>query len=217
MTLKTSSKDAGSGFRKQAREALYRLFPALPSYAHDPETDTDTIFFPETATSSILTTGKIAPPAEQFQKWTQSVAALAQLWGAEEILFITESTTPWRFQDNDYPPAERALQFLEDQGIGRQFDGGIWLTVAALPVWLPNLLWLVNCNAALPDIYFTTPDQRFIATFCRYGNLHFYLLQEADKPLLKLFIEQNQLVNINGSNCTNTFEEAENEGRQLVV
>ena len=210
-------KDAGSGFRKQSREVLYRLFPALPSYAYDPETDTDTIFFPETASSSILTTGKVAPPAEQFQKWTQSVAALAQLWGAEEILFVTESTTPWRFQDNDYPPAAAALKFLEERGIGRKFNGGLWITVAALPVWLPQLLWLVHCNAALPDIYFTTPEQRFVATFCRYGNLHFYLLQEADKPLLQWVITQNQLHNDNGSNCTSTFGKDVNEGRQTLV
>ena len=217
MALKSQYRKAGSGTRKQSRKVLYRLFPVLPSYACDAETDTDTISFPPVAITSVLTTGMPAPPAAQFQKWSRSVGALAGLFGATEVLFITESPTPWRFQNNDFPPAAQALQFLADHGIGRKFNGGIWLSIAALPLWLPHLLWLVRCNAALPAVYFTTPVQRFVATFCRYGNLHFYLLHEEDKPLLKLFIAQNQLQDITGSNCTDTFGETAIQGRQTIV
>ncbi|RYD52359.1 MAG: hypothetical protein EOP52_09355 [Sphingobacteriales bacterium] len=198
------------------RAEAYEQFPLLPSFSYDEPSDTDLVSFPDPVRTEILEISAAHSAEDRFAQLAAVLTTLTQQVGAEALLFMGASETPWRYQPNPFEPAKAADAFLKARQLSKTFNGGVLLQRSELPQWVPQLLWLIVSNASFPELYFIDPDQQLLGTFCRYGNLHLYLLQAtADEPFNRwLRTEPVRLITDTG--CSDQGDGVQS-GRQTVV
>jgi len=100
-------------------------------------------------------------------------------------------STPWLYQENDYPPVLAATKYL-NQKIDKKFNGGFELEARSISSFIPHLFWLTRCNASLPEFMMSFIKSKTVISLCKYGILHFefYDSKERDE-ILTLFNKKN--------------------------
>ncbi|MBR0573884.1 MULTISPECIES: hypothetical protein [Pasteurellaceae] len=96
----------------------------------------------------------------------------------EYLMILGVQNIPWLYQDNDYEPVKKALNYLRNH-IEEDFDGGFLLKENELYEFIPHLFWLIRCNASLPYFYFTFPNIDTVISICKFGVLHFEFYDES--------------------------------------
>jgi hypothetical protein len=198
------------------RTAAYEQFPMMPSFVYDEPSDTDLISFPDPVRTEILEISAAHSADDRFAQLAAVLATLTQQVGAETLLFMGESETPWRYQSNPFKPAKAADAFLKSRKLSKTFSGGILLQRSELSQWVPYLLWLIASNASFPELYFIDPAQQLLGTFCRYGNLHLYLLQATADAPFNQWLQTEPVRLITDTGCSD-HDDAIQSGRQTIV
>jgi hypothetical protein len=194
------------------RSNAFGLYPVLPSFSYDVETDTDLITFPQTLESFVLSTPAVESPQERIFAMAQAVGALADFLESDRLVFMAGSATPWRQQQNAFPPAAAALDFLSTGGIAADFNGAIIADRSELPEVLQHLIWIIRCNASLPEIYFTDARQQVLGNICSHGNLHLYSLTAGGTSAVQACLNRGTLQPIGAGGCSSA---GAMEGREL--
>src|SRR5690606_6135730 len=127
--------------------------------------------------------------------------------GYRSLIFLGDSTLPWRYQDSEYKPAKAALDYLAENAIGKRFNGGLQVETGDLPVFFTHLTWLVRCNASLPLIHFMDPGKQILGSICQYANLHLNALSvEADQQLTSV-LPKTLLTSLEGDRCYERYSQ----------
>lgn len=197
-----------------SRKAAFQRFSVFPKTNLSKEK----FSFPKVVGSENLIV-KAASFEENVGLMTESLNSFLKSIGCKKIWILGDAKTPWRFQDNDFPPVSAALAYLKKKGVKRSFNGAICVKADQFEVFLPHLIWLTRCNAALPQFYFTSKKQNFIGHICQYGTLHIhYITSKAEKSLSAELLEAG-FKSLETAECGIRFPEEENgiEGRQLMI
>lgn len=202
--------------KKRSRNAVYEAFPGFPAYSYDEDSDTDLIAYPPVLRTEILEPRGMASREHAFAQMARALTALASLVSTDGFVFMGDSPRAWRYQRNDYPHVKRADEFLAAKRVGRKFTGGLSIGTTELEEWLPHLLWIVTCNAALPTIYFFDAGQQILGYFCQYGNLHLDLLNDASAKAFKQFANDGSFRKITRRGCRPKVSVGL-RGRQIIV
>ncbi len=150
---------------------------------------------------------------------TEALTSFLKESGSKKIWILGDAKTPWRFQENEFPPVAAALAYLTKEGVKRSFNGAIGIKASDFEVFLPHLIWLTRCNAALPQFYFTTKKQQFIGHICQYGTLHIHYMTKKAEAKLSGKLAEAGFKGLETAECGIRFPEEENgiEGRQLMI
>lgn len=135
----------------------------------------------------------------------------------DSVLFLLDYSTPWLYQNNDFEPVQKALNYLKSIGVDNKFNGGFKASGDDLKTLVKNLFWLVRCNAALPLCSFAGANSSFAAEICKYGNMHFHFYAEKDKAAIEAIAPKILMQLIEDGRCHSNFTEASFTGRQIIV
>lgn len=189
---------------KIKRQECLVNYPKFPLRWFDPIKEEIDHSHPTTYRSYILTL--------QSKSFKGHVTALAREitgivkdLGSDNLIFLGDTETAWRHQNNDFKPVNEALQYLVDNKIGKSFNGALQVRMEILPTFLKHLSWLSRCNASLPYFYFTDIQQNILGTICQYGNLHISTVNKQTDKLFKSVIAKSKLQMLIGQSCNNNF------------
>jgi len=189
--------------KKISRERCYGMYQKFPSTF----AVSDQFTYPDLYKSYILTV-----ESRSAKGHAKNIAAalekLAENMRIPSLVFLGDTGVPWLSQQNSYSPVKEAMQFLEAEKIGRQFNGGLQIKTENLHSFIPHLFWLVRCNAALPIFYFMNEEQTVLANFCQYGNIHFSVLAKKADALFNKALAQSGLQIFEGTYCYESFSKA---------
>jgi hypothetical protein len=161
-------------------------------------------------------------PHDNMEKYIENLAnGIVELsnrlqWKA--VIFLLDYSTPWLHQDNDYKPVKKALDYLKKIGTSTNFNGGFKASGQDLKELTTHLFWIIRCNAALPDCYFSGVDKDFTADICKYGNIHFHFYSDKDKLEIQRTAEEIGMIGIEDGQCFENFSETSAiDGRQIII
>jgi hypothetical protein len=192
-------------------------YPELPLRGYNVKTEEDIYHFPETVESYI-----VSLPSKTFRgnatQLGNEVLKLARQLDCESLVFLGDSVTSWLYQENEYPPAIAAQEYLKEMKVGKRFNGGLSINQDELPKFIQHLSWLTRCNATLPDIHFTETNKRFLGHVCKYGDLHVYILQQSFINQMREAIAHTKFQYYNLERCYNRFGKTSAiSGRKIVL
>jgi hypothetical protein len=189
---------------KIKREECLANYPKFPVRWFDPIKEEIDDAFPTTYRSYIFTLqsksfkGHVTLLAKEITNLVKDLSL-------DNLIFLGDTETAWRYQSNDFKPVNEALQYLADNKIGKNFNGALQVQIEILPTFLKHLSWLSRCNASLPYFYFTDIKQNLIGTICQYGNLHIDTVNKQTDSLFKNIIASSKLQLLIGQSCNNNF------------
>lgn len=157
-----------------------------------------------------------APIKTYIRNLAVGLTHLTGAMGWKYLIFMLELGVPWLYQENDYPPVAAALNYLRSLGADDHFTGGIIANGQELKALLPHLFWIFRCNASLAPAYFTGMGIDMVGSICKYGNLHLYWYNEAQK---EAFIKQAPAFDLTLINsCYEGFSETGSiKGRKIKL
>jgi len=133
-----------------------------------------------------------------------------------ELIFILDYAVPWLSQKNEYNPVQNALIYLKEIGTTECFTGAYKIKGDELAEFVPNLFWIIRCNASLPYCWFSTNNHEFIGDICEHGNIHLHTYSQEIKDILMNFAIRNNLTTI--EECVEAFiTDGGIDGRQIIV
>ena len=136
-----------------------------------------------------------------------------------DFCFMLEIKYPWLSQENNYTPVKKALDYLGSLGINDGYVGAIMANGDDLQELTTNLFWIIRCNAALPNCWFSDRNNEFVGDLCMHGNFHFHIYNKELKSRIQDFSKKNNLKRI--YSCQEEFED-DNEfgginGRETMI
>jgi hypothetical protein len=147
-----------------------------------------------------------------------TMVALCDRLNWKAVVFLFDYSIPWLYQDSDYKPVKKALDYLKSIGVDNNFNGGFKASRQDIKELTKNLFWLIRCNAALPTCYFSGIVTDFTANICKHGNIHFHFYSQQDKINIGNLATDLGMVDIENGDCYNTFSETGViEGRQITI
>jgi hypothetical protein len=178
-------------------------YPCFPSV----DNQKGIFLFPKVYQTRILTISSKSAKAHA-QNLSKELDRLLNLIGIENILFLGEYRSAWRYHDNPYPPVQDALGYLVQNKVTKKFDGALDVSKNEWSSFFKHLFWLVRCNAALPTIYFVDNQQTMLGSMCQYGNLHLSTLNaEAGNRFLQA-IDKTSFIELIGQKCFPSFSKS---------
>lgn len=156
------------------QDCLYK-FPSFPVREYDYINEEEKFFYPKPYKSYILTLD-----TKSLKGHTKLLAAeltrLTKGLGFENLIFIGDDKNYWltklSLERNDYKLLKGALQYLQDNKIGKRFNGALDVANFELTEFIKHFFCLVRCDASLPYFHFMDTGQNFVGSICQYGNLH---------------------------------------------
>lgn len=198
---------------KIKRQDCLQRYPKFPTADHQ----NDVYFQPEVVSNHLLTL-QANSLNQHIRQLAGELTQLIKRLGYRSLIFLGDSTLPWRYQDNEYQPAKEALDYLAENAIGKRFNGGLQVETRDLPVFFTHLTWLVRCNASLPLIHFMDPKQQILGSICQYANLHLNTFNRETEQQLTRLLPQAQFALLDGNYCYEQYSETGIiEGRVVKV
>lgn len=177
----------------------------------------DELFYPDIYESYILTIASKSAKGHA-KAISTGIYNLLNSMGCGSLIFMGDTTTPWLYQHNNYPPVNAALGFIRQQKAGDTYNGAFMVSLESLPEFLVHLFWLVRCNASLPVIYGLDEGEHLLLNFCQYGNLHLSTLDKKTDSALHRSLPQSGLHLFTDGYCYESFsKKGRVSGRGLVV
>lgn len=199
------------------RQACINKYPILPQREYDPVKEEDKFVYPTIFSIYCLTL-----PSKSFRgnasMLGSEITLLAKKMGAAELIFMGDLDIAWRYRTHDYNPAKEGLQYLEENTIGKRFNGGLLVSLTELPLFIKHLAWMVRCNAVLAAIYFTDPGQNIIGDLCQYGNLHLQVKTSVADIKVQSIIATSKFEYLADGKCYNKFSKSNSiKGRSIII
>lgn len=149
---------------------------------------------------------------------SESIMKLSEELKLQSVFFLLDYSTPWLYQNNDFKPVKKALEYLRNIGITDSFCGGIKASGQEIKELTKNLFWILRCNASLPDCYFSGIDKDFIGDICKHGNIHFHCYSKKEKLKIKKTVLKIGMRKIENGKCYELFSKSSAiKGRQIIV
>jgi hypothetical protein len=142
----------------QTKIAKIKRPDCLEAYSNFPQADyeKEVFFYPKAICSyTLILYSKSA--RGHAKNLSVELSKLIGTMGMDRLIFLGDAKRAWRYQDNPYPAVQQAMAYLEENGVGKRFDGGLEVGIDRLPVFLMHFFWLVRCNAALPYFHLWIP------------------------------------------------------------
>lgn len=137
-------------------------------------------------------------------------------WG--ETIFILNYSTPWLYQQNNYAPVSRALEYFKSIGVKEEFNGGFKVGESELSNFIKHLFWIIRCNASLPYCYFSGGNTEFVIHLCKYGDIHFDFYSDEEKIRIQRIAKDIGMIEIKDGECQDNFSNNGSiEGRQIIT
>ncbi len=153
------------------REEAIADYPIFPLRHYDRKKDDYVFTWPKTFANYIF-----ALPSKTFkghQKLLGSeIVKLAKEQGCPHLIFLGDMDVPWLKRLNSWDSFQAALQYLVELKVPKRFDGALQVDIKELPAFIKNLSWLVRTNGVFSYVHFTDPDQNFVGSICKHGDLH---------------------------------------------
>jgi hypothetical protein len=201
--------------KKLSRKEAFQQFPAFPqsNYIDDEYVGT----YPQTFVSFFLTLNSTSI-ATHVKSLAVELKILLQELKIERLTFLGDTDISWRYQDNDYKPVKESLTFLEENRIGKKFNGALQVDKNSLHPFIKHLFWLTRCNASLAYIHFIDDRQSIIGHICQYGNIHLSSLNRNINELLSKAIENTKFQRLASGQCIDRFSKTGTiKGRQIEL
>ncbi|NNG20877.1 hypothetical protein HJ590_15185 [Naumannella sp. ID2617S] len=171
--------------RTLSRRKVLAQWPLMPTADWSPTTEELEYSFPSVARNWVLWL-EAKSVRGCLRELAKEIEVTADRFGSATMIFMGAETWPWRGQSNNtYPPVVRALSYLEENGVGPRFSGGLSVPRHELAKFVPHLGWLTRCNAGLPYVYFTDESHQFIAHVCKQCNLHLEALTPSAEAIIE--------------------------------
>ncbi len=161
---------------------------------------------------SILISGK-KNTNDYLQDIAKSLGDLTEIYRSD-LFIIGDWNTPWLFQENDYPPVKKALNYLKSN-IEKSFDGGFELNSNDLNEFIPHLFWLIRCNMSMPEFMMSYKNSKTVFSIYKHGNLNLEFYDNLEKEFLLTFFNQRNFKIVEDYFAPIKFDSF--EGRQLVT
>jgi len=201
--------------KKLSRNEAFEKFPAFPKRDYIEEKDEEIFFSPQTFEAFILTVSSTSINNHVKLLASQLKILLSEL-DIDTLTFLGDTDTPWRYQKNDYKPAKEALLFLEENRIGKKFNGALQIDTTSLNPFIKHLFWLTRCNATLAYIHFIDNRQHLVGHICKYGIIHLHSLNKNTNALLKKAFDKTSFQQID--QCIDPFNNyGPIKGRQIKL
>ncbi len=142
----------------------------------------------------------------------QSLADLSGNYG--KLIILGDWNTPWLSQQNDYPPAREAIQFLNKK-IKKTFNGGLILDSGVISEFIPHLFWLTRCNPNLPELMMTFINSKTVFGICKYGVLHLEFYDDQERKKLSKFFKDRKFQEVDS--CNDPIEFDNFKGRKINI
>jgi hypothetical protein len=185
---------------KMERQYTLDKYPNFPRY--DPLTDE--YFFPKIHGAYILTLTS-AFARGHAKAVSAAFIKLIRYFQIDFLIFLGEAKTAWRHQDNDYKPVKEALQYLQDNKLGKNFNGALRVDTNDLGEFTKHLFWLARCNASLPIFHFIDDGQNIVGSICQYGNIHISVLNKTSENLLMQAVNMSGFRYLPDESCAEPF------------
>ncbi|MCD6010757.1 MAG: hypothetical protein K0Q79_619 [Flavipsychrobacter sp.] len=199
--------------KKMSRKKALEDFPKFPTSNFV----TNEYYYPKSFKDHTLTL-EAKSVKSHIRQLSNEIIKFAEKCDVKDLIFIGDSSIPWRKFVNDYKPAKEADVFLESNSIGRRFNGAILVEEKDLNAFIKNLFWLTRCNSAFPTIYFSDKEQNFLGNICKYGNLHLSILNKKTDSAFKVFLKTSSFTILAGTMCFEQFSETGAiKGRKLNI
>jgi len=187
---------------KIKRKDCLSQYPSFPTRRYDTTIDEEIFFYPASFRSYILTLISKSFKGH-LRILGEALKSLMNELHFEHLIFLGDTKLAWLCQDNDFKPVKEAMDYLTNNKIGKRFNGGIEVSRSEIPTFVKHLCWLTRSNASLPMIYFTDKNQNFIASICKYGNIHFETMNKDTDYALNTLIDKSPFNFLDKNNCYN--------------
>jgi hypothetical protein len=190
------------------RQDCLDKFQNFPLREYDHINDDENFFYPKVYKSYILTL-----VTKSLKGHTKLLAAeltkLTKDLGFENLIFLGDNKNYWltklSLERNDYKPLEDALQYLQDNKIGKRFNGALEVANFKLPEFIKHFFCLVRCDASLPYFHFMDTEQNFVGSICQYGNLHLDILNKKADTNFKKELAKTKFEIVEDGRCFPAF------------
>lgn len=146
----------------------------------------------------------------------QNAYQLSLELGWESIIVISNTRVPYLQQKTPYEPVKEAINTLIDMGMSKSSTDALRLGPRTIASFFRVIFWIIRCNAAAPEISFSSKNSNIIGTLCKYGNIHFDCYNEAEAGLLRQALKAANFIVVADKICTEKFSDATAiEGRKL--
>ena len=174
---------------KIKRQACLDKYPKFPQSDNKKEV----FLFPKTINSYILSFESKSTRG-QSKLVSQLLNEIVDGLNYNHLIFLGDYKRPWLYQDNSYKPVKRAIQYLTDNKVSKNFDGGLLIDGDNLSEFSRHVYWLVRCNAALPVLNFMDEEQNIVGNICHYGNIHISTLNKKTDKRLTVIIDKSDFI-----------------------
>ncbi|KRT13021.1 hypothetical protein ASU31_26820 [Pedobacter ginsenosidimutans] len=189
--------------KKIKRKKCLAKYPIFPQRNYNGEIEDYDYFYPETFANYILTiTSKTNK--KHVKALGEELNHLLKGLKSDCFIFLGDEKLAWRFREGKYKNFKKGMQFLENEGIGKDFKGGLIINKQNLPQFIKHLADLVGTNGIVQYVYFTDESQSVLGSICKEGNLHISTMNEESDDALKKVVLSTKFEFLNGK-CYNQF------------
>ena len=93
--------------------------------------------------------------------------------GFESLIFFGDKGTPWitklSAKRTDYVSIIKAVQYFEENKLGKKFNGGVQVGISDLPEFIKHFYCITRSDASFHGFYFSDPAQNLLG-FIHYGG-----------------------------------------------
>jgi len=190
--------------------ATYPKFPTTDEYRNK-------FYYPDVFKGYTLTV-TAASIHQQIKQVAIGLITIAESINIDTLIFLGDTTTALRYQDNEYKPVKDSLLFLKNNKIGKRYNGAMEIAVTELPVFLKHIFWLTRCNTAFPKVHFMDKEQRIVGDICKYGNLHLQTIDKKTDKIVSAIISTRNFSQVDERGCYNHFSTSSAiKGRKTIA
>lgn len=120
-------------------------------------------------------------------------------------------------EDNNTVALRKARQLLLRVTNDRNYKEAYQADQASFDEVIQALFWITRLDATIPEFIFMYPEGAdYFISFCKYGNLHFYISPESDKSALLNSLKKSGLQEWRGKEYERFSDSGAIEGRFTV-
>ena len=153
------------------RKKCLAAYPIFPQRNYNEDIEDYDYFYPETFADYILTiTSKTNK--KHIKALGKELIHLLEGLKSDCFIFLGDEKLAWRFREGKYKNFKKGMKFLENEGIGKGFKGGLIVNKQNMVQFVKHLSDLVRTNGIVQYVYFTDESKSMLGSVCKEGNIH---------------------------------------------
>lgn len=166
---------------KIEREVCLAKYRNFPLYPYDPNTEEEVSYYPNTVGGGWFELH--AKTRREFSKMLQmEFTKFVKECGFENLIFFGDKPTPWitklSSKRTDYASIIKAVQYFEDNKLGKKFNGGVQVSISELPEFIKHFYCITRSDSTFDVFYFSDPAQNILGFIHYSGDVLFQILIE---------------------------------------